>query len=81
MATVRLIPGSISTQAFNLGSIAALSLACAAFGACLWYGVMTPLELVLSSVVVLPPYQLLVACVLGRWLGLGPDGNASRHAG
>jgi hypothetical protein len=45
-------------------------------GACLWAGVLTLPELVLLSVVVLPPYLLLVACVLGVWLGYSRDARA-----
>jgi hypothetical protein len=76
MTTVRFKPGPASTRAFNLGSLAAALIACVAMGACLWAGVLTLPELVLLSLVVLPPYLLLVACVLGVWLGYSRDARA-----
>jgi hypothetical protein len=76
MTTIRFTPGPLSARAFNLGSLAALFLACAVLGLCLWRGLLTPPELVVVSVVALPPYLLLVACVLGVWLGFGSDARA-----
>ncbi len=81
MGTVRLRPGPLSVRAFNFGSIAAVLLACSVFGACLWYEVMSPLELSILSFVLLPPYLLLVACGLGVWLGFATDARTSRRAG
>jgi uncharacterized membrane protein len=80
MPTVRLKPGPLSTHAFNLGSLAAMLLACAVFSVYLWNGVLTVVELTLLSVVLLPPYLLIVACVLGVWLGFSSDARASGHA-
>jgi hypothetical protein len=83
VTSVRLKPGPLSTQAFNLGSLVAALLACAAFAACLVYGVFDPIETVVLMTVVLPPYLLLVACGLGVWLGFSRDaragGRATRH--
>jgi hypothetical protein len=80
MGTVRLKPGPLSANAFNLGSLAAVLLACAVFGVCLWYDVMSLLELSLLSFVVIPPYLLLVACGLGVWLGFSTDARAGGRA-
>jgi len=80
MGTVRLKPGPLSAQAFTLGSIVAVLLACAAFGACLWYGVFRPLEALALTIVVVPPYLLLVACGLSVWLGFARDARASGRA-
>jgi hypothetical protein len=80
MTTVRLKPGPLSTHAFNIGSLAAALLACAVFGICLWTGVVTVVELALLSVVLLPPYLLLVACGLGVWLGFSSEARASGRA-
>ena len=63
-------------QAFNLGSLVALLLACAVCLVALWYGLVDPAEALVLSVVVLPPYLLLVACGLGVWLGFGSDATA-----
>jgi hypothetical protein len=50
------------------------------FGICLWTGVVTVVELALLSVVLLPPYLLLVACGLGVWLGFSSEARASGRA-
>jgi hypothetical protein len=76
MTSVRLKPGPLSMQAFNLGSLVALLLACAVCLVALWYGLVDPAEALVLSVVVLPPYLLLVACGLGVWLGFGSDATA-----
>jgi hypothetical protein len=76
MTTVRFEPGPMSTRAFNLGSVAAVLLALAVSGLCLWHGVLSLPELVALNFVVLPPYLLLVASALGVWLGFSSDAQA-----
>jgi hypothetical protein len=80
MGSVRLRPGPLSTRAFNLGAVAAAVLACTVAGISVWYGVVGPLEAVVLSAVVVPPYLLLVACGLGVWLGFGRDARATGRA-
>jgi hypothetical protein len=76
MTTVRFKPGPLSAHAFNLGAIAAVILAAAVSGLYLWNGTLTLPELVVLNLVVLPPYLLLVASVLGVWLGFSSDARA-----
>jgi hypothetical protein len=81
MTTVRFEPGPLSTHAFNLGALAAVLLACAVSGLCLWNGILTLSELVVLNLFVLPPYLLLVASALGVWLGFGGGARARARPG
>ncbi|MEF8789245.1 MAG: hypothetical protein V5A61_03915 [Haloarculaceae archaeon] len=69
MAPPRKSPGPAADRAFTIGVLVATVGALAAVGFLYWTGVLTPLLVGFTLVVLLPVYLLVVASALSKWLG------------
>lgn len=73
MASVKVEPGASARRAFRLGLVAATVLACAVLGLLYWLGVVSLVSAGSVLALLLPVYLVLVASVLGVWLGYDRD--------
>jgi hypothetical protein len=73
MAEPRARPGQAAQHAFRTGVRVAVLGALAALGGLVWFDVVTPPAGMFALVFLFPPYLLVVASILSRWLGLGKD--------
>lgn len=73
MAALKRSPGPAAEQAFTLGLTIAITVAVTGLGVLLWADVLTVLDLVVVSVLGLPPLFVIASCLLSVWLGYNED--------
>ncbi len=78
MSTSKVAPGANAHHAFQLGIAAAATIGLAAIGALYWTGVLTTPMLAFTLLLCFPVYLVLVASVLGVWLGFDKDATDLR---
>lgn len=78
MDAVRSSPGPAAAQAHRIGMIGCAVAGLAAIGAAYWFGVISPLLLGYTLLLLFPVYLVFASVALSVWLGFDKDETALR---
>ncbi len=78
MGSLRNTPGPVARSAFKIGMVAAAVLGLAGIGALYAAGVVDPVLIGYTVVLVFPLYMVFAASVVNVWLGYGKDATDLR---
>jgi len=78
MTDLKIAPGPGARSAFRLGMLAAAVAALAGVGLLYWAGLLTPVLLGFTLLLVFPVYLVFAASALSVWLGYGKDASDLR---
>lgn len=78
MVELKIAPGPGAASAFRFGMQAAAVAALSAIGSLYWFGVLTPVLVGFTLLLVFPVYLVFVASALSVWLGYDKDASDLR---
>lgn len=73
MTELKIAPGAGARSAFRFGMWAAAVLGLAGIGLCYWIGLLTPVLVGFTLLLLFPIYLVFAASALSVWLGYGKD--------
>lgn len=78
MAELKMVPGPGAASAFRFGMQAAAVAALSVIGTLYWFGILTPVLIGFTLLLVFPVYLVFVASALSVWLGYNKDASDLR---